>query len=154
HGATFPSANAAAWKMDGRSWMDELAAAGNDVYALDFLGYGESDRYPQMSSKDTAGTPPDNIETMVRQGGPRVEGSLGASGGTQVNLVAHSAGTFVAARYAELHSEHVARLVLFGAPAYLKAGSSAAEKPIRYFQMSAADELDAFESKVRDSGRL
>ena len=27
HGATFPSANAAAWKMGGRSWMDELAAS-------------------------------------------------------------------------------------------------------------------------------
>jgi pimeloyl-ACP methyl ester carboxylesterase len=27
--------------------MDELASAGYDVYALDFLGYGESDRYPK-----------------------------------------------------------------------------------------------------------
>ena len=38
HGATFPSGNAAGWKIDGRSWMDELASAGYDVYALDFLG--------------------------------------------------------------------------------------------------------------------
>src|SRR6266702_2517620 len=50
HGATFPSGNAAGWKIDGRSWMDELAATGYEVYALDFLGYGESDRYPEMSS--------------------------------------------------------------------------------------------------------
>lgn len=30
-GATFPSGNAAGWKIDGRSWMDELASAGYDV---------------------------------------------------------------------------------------------------------------------------
>src|SRR4051812_1272757 len=42
HGATFPSGNAAAWKIGGRSWMDEIADAGYDVYALDFLGYGAS----------------------------------------------------------------------------------------------------------------
>jgi hypothetical protein len=32
HGATFPSGNAAAWKFEGRSWMDQLAELGYDVY--------------------------------------------------------------------------------------------------------------------------
>lgn len=154
HGATFPSGNAAAWKMDGRSWMNDLAAAGHDVYALDFLGYGESDRYLEVSSEDPAGQAPDSIETLVKQVTQAVDEILRISGGTQVNLIAHSAGTFVAGRYAELHPERLARLVLFGAPAYIKASGSAADTPIRYFQMSAADQLNAFESKVRDSGRL
>src|SRR5689334_7826963 len=46
HGASFPSALAFDFRMDGQSWMDKLAARGFDVYALDFPGYGLSDRYP------------------------------------------------------------------------------------------------------------
>lgn len=154
HGATFPSANAAAWRMDGRSWMDELVAAGYDVYALDFLGYGGSDRYPEMALSDPNGPPPDNIEIMTRQVGRAVDEIIRASGGEQVTLIAHSAGTFVAGRYAELHPERVARLVLFGAPAP-SGGSNAVTRPQeRYFHMSAADELDAFEKRVRQAGRL
>lgn len=166
HGATFPSANAAAWRMGGRSWMDELAAAGHDVYALDFLGYGSSDRYPEMASEDPSGPPLGNIEAMVDQVGRAVDEIIRVHGGGQVNLIAHSAGTFVAGRYAELHPGRVARLVLFGAPAPSKGGNvserdnvsegdNVSERsPVRHFQMSAADELDAFESRVRQSGRL
>ncbi len=117
HGATFPSANAAAWRMNGLSWMDELVAAGHDVYALDFLGYGESDRYPEMAAENPVGPPPDSVDVMAAQVARAVEEILRTSGGKKINLIAHSAGTFVAGRYAQLHSGQVARLVLFGAPA-------------------------------------
>ena len=36
HGATFPSALSIAHRFDGRSWRDELCAAGFDVWGLDF----------------------------------------------------------------------------------------------------------------------
>src|SRR5712672_3664360 len=48
HGATFPSALSIAHRFDGRSWRDALCGAGFDVWALDFHGFGHSDRYPEM----------------------------------------------------------------------------------------------------------
>ena len=49
HGATFPTALSVAHRFDGRSWRDALCEAGFDVWGLDFLGFGNSDRYPQMA---------------------------------------------------------------------------------------------------------
>src|SRR4051812_17543944 len=42
HGATFPSALSIAHRFDGRSWRDELCAAGFHVWGFDFHGYGHS----------------------------------------------------------------------------------------------------------------
>ena len=50
HGGTLPSGASSAFRMDGHSWMDDLSDAGFDVWALDYLGYGGSDRYPEMSA--------------------------------------------------------------------------------------------------------
>src|ERR1700678_1283617 len=49
HGATFPSALSIAHRFDGHSWCDELTAGGYHVWGLDFLGFGGSDRYREMS---------------------------------------------------------------------------------------------------------
>src|ERR1041385_3067691 len=49
HGATFPSALSIAHRFDGHSCRDALNAAGFDVWGLDVLGYGGSDRYPEMA---------------------------------------------------------------------------------------------------------
>src|SRR5580692_7802156 len=51
HGATFPSALSIAFRFDGISWRDALCEAGFDVWALDFLGFGGSDRYPEMETE-------------------------------------------------------------------------------------------------------
>ena len=53
-----PSALSIAHRFDGRSWRDELCAAGFDVWGLDFHGYGHSDPYPAMSA------PPDGREPL------------------------------------------------------------------------------------------
>src|SRR5882757_8417297 len=57
HGATFPSALSIAHRFDGRSWRDALCDAGFDVWALDFCGFGHSDRYPAMN-QPAADNPP------------------------------------------------------------------------------------------------
>jgi pimeloyl-ACP methyl ester carboxylesterase len=159
HGASFPSGNSAGWRINGRSWMDELASAGYEVYALDFLGYGNSDRYPEMSSTTSAGVPLGSVESLVNQVECAAAQILKAQGGQNINLIAHSAGTFVAARYAQLHSDRVSRLVLFGAPA--PSGdplptSAAAEQDVarRYLEVSRENQLNAFDARVREAGHL
>ncbi len=154
HGATFPSANSVGWKIDGRSWMDELASAGSEVYALDFLGYGRSDRFPEMASDTAEGAPLGDMTSMVTQVESAVAHILREHGGESVNLVAHSAGTFVAARFAELHPDNVARLVLFGAPAPYAERSEQTAEVTRFTQVSRADQLEAFEPRVRDTHHL
>src|SRR5579859_7803950 len=57
HGATFPSALSIAHRFDDVSWRDALCAAGFDVWGLDFLGYGSSDRYPEMDAPPEANPP-------------------------------------------------------------------------------------------------
>ena len=154
HGATFPSANAAAWKIDGRSWMDEFDAAGFDVYALDFLGYGESDRYPAMTSDDAAGAPLVGIEAMVEQLDRAVEHVRAQAGRPRVDVVAHSAGTLVAARYAQLHGDKVERLVLFGTPGPGEPDASAQPEAVRWFASTHDAQLGGYEAKVRSAKRL
>jgi pimeloyl-ACP methyl ester carboxylesterase len=117
HGATFPSALSVGYRIDGRSWADELAQAGFDVWAFDFVGFGGSSRYAEQSA-DPVGVAP-----LGRAGGP---GGAGAQllhvlehivqmrGGGSVSLVAHSWGTVVAGVAAAARSSLIDRLVLFG----------------------------------------
>jgi len=154
HGATFPSGNAAAWKIDGHSWMDQLAEQGYDVYALDFLGYGISDRYPEMGREESRGAALGDVPSMVQQV-ERAEAAIAArTRVTTLSLIAHSAGTYVAARYAELHPDRVTKLVLFGAPTPSNAREVAQASGIRFFQVSENDQLESFEPQVKASGRL
>src|SRR5271155_2265555 len=57
HGATFPSALSIAFRFSGRSWCDALCEAGFDVWGLDFLGFGGSDRHPEMDAEVQAHEP-------------------------------------------------------------------------------------------------
>ncbi|HEY0682301.1 MAG TPA: alpha/beta fold hydrolase [Steroidobacter sp.] len=154
HGATFPSGNAAAWKIDGKSWMHDLAEHGYDVYSLDFLGYGESDNYPEMVSEDASGPALGDVTSMVGQVDRAMAAISSRRPGTAIHLIAHSAGTLVAARYAELHPDRIARLVLFGAPAPVEGPQAVEVRRRRYIQVSAADQLNGFERRVRESRRL
>lgn len=114
HGASFPSALAAAYRFDGVSWMDDLAAKGFDVWALDFLGYGGSDRYPEMREPALAHPPLGRSGPASRQIAAAVEFIAANRGVRRVSIVAHSWGSIPAGRYAGDHPERLARLVQFG----------------------------------------
>jgi len=113
HGSSFPSALAFDFKMDGRSWMDQLAAQGYDVYALDFLGYGLSDRYPEMAAGSAQ--PVGRASEVYRDIAAAVDLVLQKTGKQKVLLIAHSWGGSVAALYAQKFLAKVAKLVLFAA---------------------------------------
>jgi pimeloyl-ACP methyl ester carboxylesterase len=57
HGATFPSALSVAHRFANGSWRDALVQAGFDVWALDFQGFGGSDRYVEMAAPADAAGP-------------------------------------------------------------------------------------------------
>jgi len=110
HGSSFPSGLSFDFRMDGQSWMDWMAARGYDVYALDFPGYGLSDRY----AADVP-LPPGRAREVAQDVGSAVEAILRRTGNQQLLLVGHSWGGSVAARYAQEHAAKVAKLVLFAA---------------------------------------
>lgn len=114
HGATFPSAQSVCQPFNGRSWADELTAAGLDVWALDFVGYGRSVRYRAQRSDPAASRPLGRAPIAADQV-TRVLAHIGRErGGGRVSLLAHSWGTLVAGLVATTSPDLVDRLVLFG----------------------------------------
>jgi pimeloyl-ACP methyl ester carboxylesterase len=114
HGASFPSGLAAAFPVGGHSWMEYLSRAGFDSWALDFMGYGGSDRYPQMNDSITSGAPllrteeaSEQIEVATRfiRDKARVE---------RISIIAHSWGTLPSGLLATRQPGLLDRLVLFG----------------------------------------
>lgn len=115
HGATFPSGLAINWEFEQRrSWRDDLVAAGHDVWTFDFLGYGASDRYAEMSSAAVTG-PLGRCDVASRQIATLIEHVRHETHADRVCIVAHSWGTIAAGRFASDHPDLVDRLVLFGA---------------------------------------
>lgn len=113
HGSSFPSALAAGFRMGGESWMDDLAAAGYDVYAMDFLGYGHSDRYPVMKEGLERGTPCGRAVEVYKDVDLAVDYILHRTGAKKVFLIGHSWGCTVACLYAARFSGKLEKLVLF-----------------------------------------
>jgi pimeloyl-ACP methyl ester carboxylesterase len=96
HGATFPSALSVAYRFDGVSWRDALCSAGFDVWALDFLGFGGSDRYLEMAADADAHSPLGLAADVVAQVEAAVQFILDWGDHQQVSLVTHSWGSMPA----------------------------------------------------------
>ena len=114
HGATFPSALSIAHRFEGHSWRDALCEAGFHVWGLDFLGFGESDRYPQMSEAPDAHLPLGRAQIASAQVAAAARFILAHHAAPRLSLVAHSWGTMPAAKCAGDHPALIDRLVLFG----------------------------------------
>ncbi|GGF30870.1 alpha/beta hydrolase [Aliidongia dinghuensis] len=115
HGGTFPSALSIAHRFDGRSWRDELAAAGYDVWGLDFHGFGRlSDPYPEFALPAESVAPLGRADAASRQLEAAVRYISAHHHIPRISLIAHSWGTIVAGRFAGRCPDLVDRLVLFG----------------------------------------
>jgi len=122
-GATFASEQAVGFRFDGRSWADELAAAGFEVWAFDFAGYGRSDRYPEMDGAPDAAAPLGRAPAAAGQLERVVRFVSDQRAGRRVNLLAHSWGTMPAGLFAANNPDLVDRLVFF-APIVRRAGAA------------------------------
>jgi len=113
HGATFPSALSVAHRFDGRSWRDALCDAGFDVWALDFYGFGHSDRYVEMAAPAGDHEPLCLAKDAAQQIASAVRFILEHEGLAAISLLAHSWGSMPAGRFAAAHPALVDRLALF-----------------------------------------
>jgi len=114
HGATFPSALSIAHRFDGRSWRDELADAGFHVWGFDFLGFGASDRYPEMAEPAEHHAALGRAESGSQQIERAVRFICDRHRVSQISIIAHSWGTIATGLFAGRCPELVKRLVFFG----------------------------------------
>jgi pimeloyl-ACP methyl ester carboxylesterase len=113
HGATFQSALSIAHRFDGRSWRDELADAGFHVWGLDFLGFGASDPYPEMTVPAEGNQALGRAEAASRQIERAVHFICDHHGVPKISIIAHSWGTIATGRFAGNCADLVERLVFF-----------------------------------------
>jgi pimeloyl-ACP methyl ester carboxylesterase len=146
HGATFPAPLAFFWRFDGTSWADVLTNAGHDVFGLDFIGFGRSDRYAEMDGPCEGGRCRGRADEAADQIAAAVEHVRERTGAARVHLIAHSWGTMPTALYATRSPEAIERLVLF-APITARFGATApaaANAAPAWHLVSAADQWSRF----------
>lgn len=143
HGATFPSALSVGFRMQNISWMDDMSERGYDTYALDFLGYGKSDRYPQMNGPANHDPAFSTGQLVAEDVGLAVDSILKRTGAPQVFLIGHSWGATVASYYAGKHPEKVRRLVLY-APFFGQRASEADTAVQAYHDITGDERVAGF----------
>jgi pimeloyl-ACP methyl ester carboxylesterase len=115
HGATYPATVTFDYEIDGSSWMDSMAAAGFDIWAVDLLGYGGSDRPPEMSLPADENPPFNDTARAVADVSCVLDFILARRNLTSLSLIGYSWGTSICGSIAGRSPDKVARLVLYGA---------------------------------------
>jgi len=115
HGSSFPSKLSFAFKMKGKSMIDVLTEKGFNVYSLDFLGYGDAERYPQMIHKNNSAAPLGRGLQAANDLNISVDFILANENIKQIDLLGHSWGGAVAARFAGQNPHKVNKLIMYAA---------------------------------------
>jgi alpha-beta hydrolase superfamily lysophospholipase len=136
-GAAVPvSANADYPFTTGRSLMTALAENGLDVWALDYYGFGESDRYPEMNEAADKHGALGTAEECADQVDSAVTYLKEHRRAEQVMLIGDSGGSLVAGLFAARRPLLVARLVLFGPVTPFTGGPSSSQRLPAYDLMT------------------
>ena len=112
HGATFSSASLFDVAVDGASFMDVLAGAGYDVWAVDACGYGGSTRPPEMSRAPEDAAPLTPARAAVIDLAAAVDFVRRHRGVERIGVLGMSWGATVAGTLASELGERVESLVL------------------------------------------
>jgi pimeloyl-ACP methyl ester carboxylesterase len=177
HGATTPGTAAFALDYKDYNWMDFLARAGFDVWAMDMSGYGSSPR-PMMD--DPCNVDLKQQETIIKRPLPSmciphyalkfktsrddwaevdsaVEFILRTTGAQKISIVAWSAGGSRAGGYAALHPDKVNRIVFY-APGGPRPGYKPPERPESGFPVTLQTRADLekkrWDPNVRCTGQV
>src|SRR3954468_7008370 len=112
HGATFSSASLFDVAVAGASFMDVLAQAGYDVWAVDARGYGGSSRPAQMSRAPEEGAPVVTARTAVQDFGTAVDFICRHREISRVNVLGMSWGATIAGAFASEAGARIEKLIL------------------------------------------
>ncbi|MBJ2064879.1 alpha/beta hydrolase [Serratia odorifera] len=123
HGATYSSGSLFDTPVDGESFLDYLARAGFDVWAVDVSGSGGSTRPPAMQQPAALNPPLVTTEQGVRDFSDAVTYVLQHNQLTQVNIIGMSWGGSVTGSFTTRNADKVRRLGLI-APQWLNNGPS------------------------------
>ena len=115
HGATYGSTSTFDYQIEGESWMDKMAGQGFDVWCLDLLGYGQSDRPREMLVAPSLNDPIVDTAHAIREMDIAVDFILRHRSISHLSLIGYSWGSAICGRYAGTFKEKVERLVLTGA---------------------------------------
>ncbi|MEE4484639.1 alpha/beta fold hydrolase [Serratia ficaria] len=107
HGATYSSGSLYDTPVAGASFLDHLAYAGFDVYAVDVRGYGGSTRPQEMTQPTHFGLPLGRTETAVRDFTYAANFILSTRQLKQLNIFGMSWGGTIAAAYTAKNNEKV-----------------------------------------------
>lgn len=118
HGATYGGGSLFDVPFAGVSFMDWLASAGYDVYAVDARGYGGSTRPAEMAAPPARHAPIVRTATAVADLATAAAHVRRARGLTHTALIGMSWGGTVAGAYTAAHPDAVSKLVLV-APQWL-----------------------------------
>jgi len=118
HGATFSSGSLYDVPFNGMSFIDFLAAAGYDVYALDVRGYGHSTRPAEMEQAADLSPPVVGTDIGLADLGTVVDYVLKRRQLDKVSVFGMSWGGTVAGAYTSRNNDKVHKLVLL-APQWL-----------------------------------
>lgn len=121
HGATLPAESLYDVPVGEGAFMDVLAEAGFDVWALNARGFGGSTRPPGMEGAPDAAPPQVSTAEAVRDLRSAVAHILNAQGLSQLTLIGMSWGGTVTGAYSATHPSDIAKLVLI-APQWLSDG--------------------------------
>lgn len=148
HGASFPSELASGFKMNGISWMDNFANAGYDVYALDFLGYGKSERYDYMSDKIIKDEQKGGGNEVVQDIDIVINYVLNELNITKVHLIGHSWGATVSGHYATLFPNKINKLILFAPFTQRNDSTNWSKTEVFYEDLTPKERKEQFISKI------
>lgn len=137
-GSAVPTAGNAGFRIDGLSWMDYLAKHGFDVWALDYLGLGESSRYSETDTAPPRGRASDcasQLESAARF-------ILRRQGAQKLSVIGDSFGSLVAGIFASRTPQFLDRLILFAPLTPVEAPKATTRSdPIAQYDFVTADDL-------------
>jgi pimeloyl-ACP methyl ester carboxylesterase len=153
HGAGVPVSGNPDFPLAGRSMMTALAESGLDVWALDYYGFGDSDRYPEMQDAPQAHAPLGTSEDCANQVESVIDFLKRERKIDTVSLMGDSGGSLVAGVYATRHPAVISRLILFGPETPFTAGAPADAVLPAYVDVTPADLWDQFTEWSQAAGQ-